>query len=236
MQVTQLATESATESTPRFSRGRQWPGERDPTRWDVHDANDTPAVTFLDRFRVALLHSEDTEGDDSSSTASDATMDSSDRLGAVGETLFFRGRSEEQIKQEAPSVQRYTYPMVLLSDCSIYPPGLDQLHTAFLTAFKQHIYIDAVDVIDATTIPTSPPYLQFAIACLSSATSASATSETSPYYATAFGGTNRAEISAGLFVAGVSLWSVMLEVDNREARLLEAVIAVSDDGVLKATL
>ena len=40
---------------------RQWPGERQPTRWDVHDANESPASTFLDRFRAALLLSEGAE-------------------------------------------------------------------------------------------------------------------------------------------------------------------------------
>jgi hypothetical protein len=40
---------------------KQWPGERQPTRWDVHDANESPASTFLDRFRAALLLSEGAE-------------------------------------------------------------------------------------------------------------------------------------------------------------------------------
>lgn len=42
----------------------QWPGERTPTRWDVHDANENPATTFLDRFHAALLHSEGIVEDD----------------------------------------------------------------------------------------------------------------------------------------------------------------------------
>lgn len=41
---------------------KQWPGERNPTRWDVHDANESPATTFLNRFRAALLHNEGAEG------------------------------------------------------------------------------------------------------------------------------------------------------------------------------
>ena len=46
-----------------LSTSRQWPGERHPTRWDVHDANESPAATFLDQFRAALLHSEGAEND-----------------------------------------------------------------------------------------------------------------------------------------------------------------------------
>lgn len=41
---------------------RQWPGERHPTEWDVHDATASPATTFLERFRIALLNSEDAQG------------------------------------------------------------------------------------------------------------------------------------------------------------------------------
>ena len=118
--------------------------------------------------------------------------------------------------------------MVLLSGCPIYPPEseLERLQAVFLTSFKQHIFIDAVDVVDSA-ICALPPYLQLAIACMSSATSFK--TDTSPYAQAV--GTNQAEVSAGLFVAGVSLWSVMLEVDNREARLLEAVVAVSETAL-----
>jgi hypothetical protein len=42
----------------RRSASPHWPGERHPTRWDVHDANQNPASTFLERFRAALLHHE----------------------------------------------------------------------------------------------------------------------------------------------------------------------------------
>ncbi|KIW19370.1 hypothetical protein PV08_03665 [Exophiala spinifera] len=38
---------------------------------------------------------------------------------------------------------------------------------------------------------------------------------------------DQVDVSSGIFVAGVNLWSVMLEVDNREARLVEAVVAAS---------
>jgi hypothetical protein len=39
----------------------QWPGERHPTRWDVHDANESLASTFRERFKTLLLHSEDAQ-------------------------------------------------------------------------------------------------------------------------------------------------------------------------------
>lgn len=63
-----------------YSSG-QWPGERQPTRWDVQEANESPAATFLERFRVALLHSECAEVD--TMPDSDSVIDSSEN-GTVG--------------------------------------------------------------------------------------------------------------------------------------------------------
>jgi hypothetical protein len=116
--------------------------------------------------------------------------------------------------------------MVLLSDVASTLPNDDlaRLQAAFLTSFKQHIFINAVDVTDSTSSPL-PPYLQLAIACLASVTSP--LTDTSAYSIGTE--TSQSEVSASLFLTGVNLWSVMLEVDNREARLLEAVVAVSSN-------
>jgi hypothetical protein len=46
-------------SVDESSEPRDWPGDRYPTRWDVHDANKLPETRFLQRFKTALLHSED---------------------------------------------------------------------------------------------------------------------------------------------------------------------------------
>lgn len=86
-----MATQqNGTDSQPRLSRSRQWLGERQPTRWDVHDANESPAVTFLDRFRAALLHSEgaeeDTSQDSESMIETSETVNSVSRKGLVGDT------------------------------------------------------------------------------------------------------------------------------------------------------
>lgn len=48
---------------PRSLNPKQWPGEREPTRWDVREANENLGATFLERFRVALLHSEGFDDD-----------------------------------------------------------------------------------------------------------------------------------------------------------------------------
>ncbi|KIV92373.1 hypothetical protein PV10_03678 [Exophiala mesophila] len=186
-----------------LSTSRQWPGERHPTRWDVHDANESPAATFLDQFRAALLHSEGAEHD--------VLLDDDPEIGA---------------SQQADShdVFKYTYPMVLLSEVPPTPTDQELAHfqTLFSTTFKKHFFLDFMDNVPTSSSPT-PPYLDFASACLGSITS----SPTASHSSAASNDSSRQDVSAALFIAGVNLWSVMLEVDNREARQLEAVIAAS---------
>jgi hypothetical protein len=111
--------------------------------------------------------------------------------------------------------------MALLSDVPQPPPEdeLSRLQSAFSTSFKHHVFLDFVD---NSSLPSSslPPYLQFAYACLASVTSDLAKTNVSSELL-------QPEVSSILFIAGANLWSVMLEVDNREARLFEAVVAVS---------
>lgn len=69
-----------------------------------------------------------------------------------------------------------------------------------------------------------PPYLEFGLACLGIAASqhhvlASETTHND------WSGLKKAS-AFELFLAGHGLWGVMMEVDNREARLLESVLAV----------
>jgi len=81
MQLEHHTDPCGSDPTMRFSSSRQWPGERHPTRWDVHDANESPATTFLDHFRAALLHSEGAEED--ALLDSDTVIDSSEGLNSV---------------------------------------------------------------------------------------------------------------------------------------------------------
>jgi len=63
----------------------EWPGERNPSQWDVHDAYWTPEVSFLQRFKAALLLNQDAVGhrqyldreglkDDATRTATDLSV------------------------------------------------------------------------------------------------------------------------------------------------------------------
>lgn len=47
------------ETSARLSSWRQWPGEWEPTGLEVHEANQSPENTFRERFKIALLQSED---------------------------------------------------------------------------------------------------------------------------------------------------------------------------------
>src|ERR1700761_2420289 len=113
--------------------------------------------------------------------------------------------------------------MVLLSDAPTIPSEdeLAQLQSAFSASFGRHILLDTLDALGPTQA-SMPPYFKFTLACLSSATSSVISVGDHMNVITAL----QSEASLPLFFASINLLSVMLEVDNREARLLEAVIAV----------
>ena len=68
-------------------QSHDWLGDRDPSPWDVHDANQVPPVSFLHRFKAALLLSDDAIGYrqyvSQTSTASAAIEDGGANLSAV---------------------------------------------------------------------------------------------------------------------------------------------------------
>lgn len=178
------------------------PDVRDPTRWDVEDANRVPASTFLERFRAALVHSEGEAG---------------------AEEYSILARS---VDSPHDVTSQYTYPMALISHgLPPIPPEdeLSRLQAAFIETFGKHVFVRDIDTVQPTGIST-PPYLQLALACMTSA----ASGPISP--------TGRLDVSSeDIFAAGTDIWAVMVEVDNREARLLDAVVSatlLSTYGVL----
>lgn len=111
----------------------------------------------------------------------------------------------------------------MLSDVPTMLPEdeLARLQASFFASYN-HIFLDGVDVASWSSNPL-PPYLQVALACLGAAAS-SPSANTGAYAVT--NGTDQPDVSAGLFIAATRLWTVIIEVDNREARMLEAVVAV----------
>lgn len=74
-----------------------------------------------------------------------------------------------------------------------------------------------------------PPYLRLSRACLASCLLSSlepfaTASQRSP--------ADHSDTGSALFTAGVKVWELMLEVDNREARKVESVMAVSDISLI----
>lgn len=188
----------------RLSSSRQWPGERDPERTDVDQANESPASIFIERFRVELMHSTFAE------------------LGAPQDADAIA--IDSQIAQVAV-MEPYTYPMALLSTIQITPSEdeLARLQLAFGISFKNHVFVRDIESA-GQTVGLIPPALQFANAALASVFSPSSGHTFSPSVE-----------PANLFLTGVHLWIVTIEVDNREARSLESVLTVCTLKRLVAT-
>jgi hypothetical protein len=224
---------SVTESQihPRLYRPGQWPGERrHPSRWDVHDAINIPATTFLERFRVALLHSEAAAED--VFLDPEPVTDAPEIVAVVSRTDCWLGMSTDFPLQDSASP--YSYPMVMLSDLPELLPdkSLSQLQALFFESFGQHIFLKTVRISNWCS-GRPPLYFQYALACLGSTVSASPLRDIVPH------GMSRAELSSNLFVSSSNVWVVMLEVDNRESRLCEAVITVGlfvDEPAMRLTL
>lgn len=170
------------------------PDVRDPTRWDVEEANQHPPSKFLERFRAALVYAEGEAG---------------------AEEYAILARSVDSPRD---LTTQYTYPMALISSGLPPVPPDDQLSSlqgAFVETFGKHVFIRDLEAV-RWTAANIPPYLQLALACMAVAVSGPFTLENVSHAS-----------SADLFVAGVDLWAVMVEVDNREARSLDAVISAT---------
>jgi len=122
--------------------------------------------------------------------------------------------------------RQFTYPVTLLSDFPDIPDleELGSLESSFWALSKKFIFLRAVSMSGSSREPL-PPYLRLSLACLASCLSPSpesfaTVSERIPSV--------KSDIGKALFSAGVKVWEVMLEVDNREARKVESVMAVSD--------
>lgn len=111
----------------------------------------------------------------------------------------------------------------MLSNLPMLPPEhtLAHLQATLSNSFEHHIFLNSVG-IRSLTPGHPPPYLELALACVGSIFSPAA-SLTTP---TSSDVLLTPSTSEDLFVSGMSLWSVMLEVDNRESRLCAATIAV----------
>ena len=122
-------------------------------------------------------------------------------------------------------VRLYTYPMAVMADA---PPLLNRdeigrLEITFMKTFKRHIFMPLID-IPASSQGLSPPYLELSLACLASAVSQESIKGEAIYRMTPV---SSPDTTHRLFSGAIQLMTVMLEVDNRQARLMETIMAVS---------
>ncbi|MCJ1471563.1 hypothetical protein MMC13_000203 [Lambiella insularis] len=190
-----------------------WPGERQPTRLDVEDANKVPEPTFLRDFKQALI-------------ASDIARDYQYALspGSFGQMSRSPVNTSRQIT-DRHLLRQFTYPLALLSDFPDMPnmAQLGVLESSFWGLSKHLVFLGTMAVPSGPK-EVSPPYLRLSLACLASCLSRAA--EVSGTLSE-WTHESRAAAVRALFVAGLKIWGVMLEVDNREARKVEAVMAIS---------
>ena len=122
--------------------------------------------------------------------------------------------------------RQFTYPLTLLSGFPDIPDSeeLGSLESSFWALSKKFIFLRAISM-PGSFRELLPPYLRLSLASLASCLSPSPES-----FDTASERTPAVQSDAGkaLFSAGAKVWGVMLEVDNREARKVESVMAVSD--------
>ncbi|KAK4502774.1 hypothetical protein PRZ48_006200 [Zasmidium cellare] len=180
------------------AHAHSWPGEREPSRWDVDEANTVPAPTFLARFEAALTHAE---------------------ASLVAEQRTSRYRTLYGIDHLATAqlpTTSCTYPLALLSNGPVLPPDdeLVDLQNTYRQSFERHIFVRDFKLSDMLgSSNRQPPYLQLAVACVAAVFSSPASDGSS------------LSASEDLFAAGASVWRVVLETDNREARNVQAVVA-----------
>ena len=117
----------------------------------------------------------------------------------------------------ADPVQTCTYPVALLSDVPALPSDddLTALASSFSVTFRRHLFLNTLKFDWSASGTPPPPYLELALAYLAAACEYRSRREE-----------QFAILSSNVFRCGVSLWPVMVEVDNRQARSIDALIAV----------
>ncbi|KAJ5218216.1 uncharacterized protein N7498_000315 [Penicillium cinerascens] len=202
---------SCMEETSNASRScTPLPSEWKPTQWDISEANQVPDRENIQCFKVALLQSQDAQ-------------DCKPLLPATDDPL--PGIGYLQSRQDMPTGQA-TYPLSLLSDlvnASGWDDVLERLKCSFSETFKRHVYLNELDLFSFSRKGIRHPTpLVYAQACMSSLVSRNASSFIHDDYSSS----PLAE-SVNLFVLGVKLWIVTVEMDNRESRNDEMLLASS---------
>ncbi|KAF2102970.1 hypothetical protein NA57DRAFT_71954 [Rhizodiscina lignyota] len=169
-----------------------------PTKWETREAIITPDDDFLVNFKERLIHSED---------------------GKISGDQHLQGFQELRLPlsstQHQDESRHFTYPLSVLGSSPVgsnfnLEDELASRRPSFNSTLECHIYLDGLQ-IRSLWDPDAilPPYLDAALASLTCLMGEDIDHPRSHY----------------LFMTGVRLLLVMLEVDNREARKVEGALA-----------
>ncbi|KAJ6438748.1 Glyoxalase/fosfomycin resistance/dioxygenase [Purpureocillium lavendulum] len=188
-------------SARRASTERCAPYDKQPTIWDVSEAHSVPDAAFMEKFKESLIQSEDARGCEM--LIADSTL-----------SVWHEGRDR------ISSTSSATWPAAVVIDLpdkelsSIQ--NMARWRLVFDETFGRHLYVSGFQLErQLRDNALSPPYLDFALACVASPL-------TSQVHVGLGGGALPAD---SYFDIGVKLYIFTLEVDNREARTIESVIA-----------
>lgn len=113
------------------------------------------------------------------------------------------------------------YPLSTLADLPSFPPPeyARELYPTFVNAFQGQLFYDSVASMD-----TRIPYLTYACGCLAMV---SLQNDSGKNGMATFNGPAPTKHSASeYFWVGTKILTLILEIDNREARIIETAVAV----------
>ena len=192
-----------------------WPGEREPRRDDVQQANEQPDPTFLINFKNALLASNDAKlvrrsGHDITTLCGTWNV-STRQTGAITAG-----------QQLAP----FTYPMSVLNEFPDHLPvdDIEAGRANFFQTFRHHAFVESLPLPSAPNA-VMPPSLRYAFASLGMAQRTVVNGDSADDRR--FRISRARDLARELFYAGARLDVLMIESDNRHARYMPTILAVS---------
>lgn len=179
-----------------------WPGERNPTQQDVPQASELPDQAFLTKFKNALL-------------ALEGPKEYQERRVNPSQ----RSHHGQQSINNRP----FTYPLSVLADFPPLPSSSDlaDLRAVYATTWCAHAYFNR-EPIPEVNAASLPPYLSIAYACIGSILYSIFPSRDH----NARSDLRSSGLARDLFLAGYKLSTFMVEVDNRQSRTSETILAV----------
>ena len=190
-----------------MSHHSSWPGERHPSDRDVELGFESLDAAFLQRFSSEL---------ETSAAASSTEALMTTRLEVQVSRSVCSLSTDAHCSVQTSSPVGFSYPLSSLYNVPHLPSDetLSMLQHSFAYRFQSLPFVNTLPLPPPLTEPV-PPFFKLALACLASTDASKRGPNETP------------QLCTDLFFASMSLWTVMLELDNREARTIESVLSVS---------